>query len=124
MIFYSSYINYIDSFKYLLFNNGESSHHSSHPLFRGRESSVLVYTGPLLCKERITGEVKILNASPTGQLGYALGISTYEKVYIPEKFRGYIPEVGETMRATIGLGDVSHHNGRPKMCRLNVIFIH
>ena len=83
-----------------------------------------VYIGSLLCKTRITDDVVILNTFPEGKRGYALGVSTYGKVYIPEKFRGYIPEVGSSMRATMALGDVELHNGRPKMCRLNLVFIH
>ena len=83
-----------------------------------------VYIGSLLLKERITDEVEILNGFPTEHRGYALGVSTYGKVYIPEKFRRYIPEVGGTMKATMALGDIHLHNGRPKMCRLNLIFIH
>ena len=83
-----------------------------------------VYIGSILCRDRITDEVEILNEFPSDRRGYALGVSTYGKVYIPEKFRGYIPKAGETMKATIALGDVSLHNGRPKMCRFNLVFIH
>ena len=83
-----------------------------------------VYIGSLLCKERISDEVEILNGFPTDRRGYALGVSIFGKVYIPEKFRGYIPESGGTMKATMALGDVGLHNGHPKMCRLNLIFIH
>ena len=80
--------------------------------------------GTLLCKDRITCDVTILNPFPIDRRGYALGVSDYGKVFITEKFRRYIPEQGGTMKATVSLSDVELHNGRPKMCQLNLIYIH
>ena len=80
--------------------------------------------GQLLCKDRITCDVTILNSFPIDRRGYALGVSDYGKVFITEKFRGYIPESGGSMKATVSLSDVELHNGRPRMCQLNLIYIH
>ena len=82
------------------------------------------WVGNLYCKDRFKVKVTIYNVFPEGERGYALGISDYGKVYITEKFRGHIPEVGSSMEATVALTDVGFHNGREKMCRLNLIYIH
>jgi hypothetical protein len=72
------------------------------------------------CKDRIRDPVFINNAFPADRQGYATGLCDFGKVYIPEKFRGYIPSQGESITMTLALQDASSEKG----CRLTCIYIH
>jgi hypothetical protein len=72
------------------------------------------------CKDRIKDPVFIQNTFPANKRGYATGLCDFGKVYIPEKFRGYIPGQGEIINMTLALQDASSEKG----CRLTCIYIH
>jgi hypothetical protein len=72
------------------------------------------------CKDRIKDPVFIRTNFPDNKRGYATGLCDFGKVYIPEKFRGYIPELGESVTMTLALQDASSEKG----CRLTCIYIH
>jgi hypothetical protein len=72
------------------------------------------------CKDRIKDPVFIKTAYPDNKRGYATGLCDFGKVYIPEKFRGYIPDLGESVIMTFALQDASSEKG----CRLTCIYIH
>ena len=76
---------------------------------------------PRYCKDRIKCEVTIKNSFPEGEKGgYAVGVTDYGLCYIPEKFRGYIPEVGEKLLMTTAVQDIV----KQKRCPLTSIFSH
>ena len=76
-------------------------------------------------KDRVTTSVEIHHEFPEKKGGYAVGNSIYGKVYIPEKFRMYIPEKGKEITMTCALQDVEPHKGcNPKIFRLSGIYIH
>jgi hypothetical protein len=72
------------------------------------------------CKDRIKDPVFIKTDFPANKRGYATGICDFGKVYIPEKFRGYIPSPGESITMTLAIQDASSKKG----CRLTCIYIH
>jgi hypothetical protein len=72
------------------------------------------------CKDRIKDPVFIKTNFPANKQGYAIGLCDFGKVYIPEKFRGYIPNPGESVTMTLALQDASSKKG----CRLTCIYIH
>jgi hypothetical protein len=76
--------------------------------------------GSLLCKARIESPVTIKRDYPEDQRGYAVGESDYGKVYIPEKFRSYIPSVGESVSMTLALQPASEKKSFPLTC----IYLH
>jgi len=76
--------------------------------------------GSLLCKVRIPGPITITRDYPEDERGYAVGQSDYGKVYIPEKFRSYIPSVGESVDVTLALQPASEKSSFPLTC----IYIH
>ena len=76
---------------------------------------------PRYCKDRVKCEVTIKNSFPEGEKGgYAVGYTNYGLCYIPEKFRGYIPEVGDKLLMTTAVQDVAQR----KRCPLTAIFSH
>ena len=78
-----------------------------------------------LLKERYRFEAKIVHDFPSSRQGYALCETVYGKIYIPEKFRGYVPPVGESIDVTIALQDVSPKaNGKTNSFRFTAIYIH
>jgi hypothetical protein len=78
-----------------------------------------------LLKERYRWTAKIIHDFPSDRKGYALASTTYGKVYIPEKFRGYVPEVGLDLDLTVALQDVEpRKNGKASTFRFTAIYIH
>ena len=78
-----------------------------------------------LLKERYRWTAKIIHEFPSDRKGYALASTTYGKVYIPEKFRGYIPEVGIELDLTVALQDIQPRtNGKVSTFRFTAIYIH
>jgi len=78
-----------------------------------------------LIKERYRLEAKVLHDFPSSRQGYALCETVYGKIYIPEKFRGFVPPVGSKIDVTVALQDVSPKaNGRPHSFRFSAIYIH
>jgi len=77
---------------------------------------------PRYCKDRIKCEVTIKNSFPEGKGGggYAVGSTNYGLCYIPEKFRGYIPGVGDKLLMTTAVQDIV----KRKRCPLTAIFSH
>ena len=73
---------------------------------------------------RFTGV--ITNPFPLGRTGYALAWTTYGKIYIPEKFRNFTPQVGALIDTTVALQDVcpKHNGGGPNKFRFTSIYIH
>ena len=107
----------------------------SNPLFGSHRGDVKfgdeVICGPIddesvgnrYTKDRITCEIAIMNhfpVNPNQQGGYAVGLSDYGMVYIPSKFRSYIPGDRTPFRATLALSDIS----KERMCALSLIYIH
>ena len=81
-------------------------------------------SGSIFLKERYTWNIKMTHSYPPHSTGYALGMTDYGKVYFPEKFRGYVPMVGEYINATVALQDVSPKaNGKTNSFRFTAIFI-
>ena len=78
-----------------------------------------------LLKERYRFEAKVVHDFPSSRQGYALCETVYGKIYIPEKFRGYVPPVGESIDVTVALQDVSPKaNGKTNSFRFTAIYIH
>ena len=78
-----------------------------------------------LLKERYRFEAKVVHDFPSSRQGYALCETVYGKIYIPEKFRGYVPPVGESIDVTVALQDVSPKaNGKANSFRFSAIYIH
>ena len=78
-----------------------------------------------LIKERYRLEAKVVHDFPSSRQGYALCETVYGKIYIPEKFRGFVPPVGSKIDVTVALQDVSPKaNGRPHSFRFSAIYIH
>jgi len=79
----------------------------------------------LLLKERYRFEAKVVHDFPSSRQGYALAETVYGKIYIPEKFRGYVGPVGSTIDVTVALQDVSpKKNGKTNSFRFTAIYIH
>ena len=79
----------------------------------------------LLLKERYRFEAKVVHDFPSSKQGYALAETVYGKIYIPEKFRGYVPPVGSIIDVTVALQDVSPKaNGKTNSFRFSAIYIH
>jgi hypothetical protein len=79
----------------------------------------------LLNTERYRFEAKVIHDFPSDRQGYALAETVYGKIYIPEKFRGFVPPVGSTIDVTVALRDVSPKmNGRPHSFRFSAIYLH
>lgn len=82
---------------------------------------------PLLIQERYRFSVKIINSYPSDRKGYALGWTTYGKVYFPEQFRSWncFSEPGTWVDVTCALQDVEPKGGRKaNSFRFTTIFIH
>ena len=79
----------------------------------------------LLNTERYRFEAKVVHDFPSSRQGYALCETVYGKIYIPEKFRGFVPPVGESIDVTVALQDVSPKaNGKTNSFRFTAIYIH
>jgi hypothetical protein len=79
----------------------------------------------LLLKERYRFEAKVVHDFPSSRQGYALCETVYGKIYVPEKFRGFVPPVGESIEVTVALQDVSPKaNGKTNSFRFSAIYIH
>ena len=79
----------------------------------------------LLLKERYRFEAKVVHDFPSSKQGYALCETVYGKIYIPEKFRGYVGPVGSIIDVTFALQDVSPKaNGKTNSFRFTAIYIH
>jgi len=79
----------------------------------------------LILKERYRFEAKVVHDFPSSRQGYALAETVYGKIYIPEKFRGFVPPVGESIEVTVALQDVSPKaNGKTNSFRFTAIYIH
>ena len=78
-----------------------------------------------LLKERYRFSATIIHGFPLDRNGYALAETIYGKIYIPEKFRGYIQEVGEEIDVTVALQDVApKKNGKNNSFRFTAIYLH
>ena len=78
-----------------------------------------------LLKERYRFEAKVVHDFPSSRQGYALCETVYGKIYIPEKFRGYVGPVGSIIEVTVALQDVSPKaNGKTNSFRFTAIYIH
>ena len=75
-------------------------------------------------KERYLWQVEIVHSHPQGKRGYALGKTDYGYIYIPEKFRGYIPKVGSVADITVALQDVGTEDKKGNAFRFTAIYIH
>jgi hypothetical protein len=79
----------------------------------------------LLNTERYRFEAKVVHDFPSSRQGYALCETVYGKIYVPEKFRGFVPPVGESIEVTVALQDVSPKaNGKTNSFRFTAIYIH
>ena len=79
----------------------------------------------LLNTERYRFEAKVVHDFPSSRQGYALAETVYGKIYIPEKFRGYVAPVGSIIDVTVALQDVSPKaNGKTNSFRFTAIYIH
>ena len=79
-----------------------------------------------LIKERYRFMATMLHDFPSDRMGYGLAQTTYGKIYIPEKFRKYVPGVGETVELTVALQDV-WPRGKKKVSntfRFSAIYLH
>jgi hypothetical protein len=77
-----------------------------------------------LLKERYRFPAMITHPFPKDRKGYALAQTSYGKIYIPEKFRRFIPGVGDWIDTTVALQDVEGRNGMVNTFRFSSIFIH
>ena len=75
-------------------------------------------------KERYLWQVEIVHSHPQGKRGYALGKTDYGYIYIPEKFRGYIPKVGSAADITVALQDVGTEDKKGNAFRFTAIYTH
>ena len=76
-------------------------------------------------KERYKWPVEIIRLHPEHKSnGYAVGKTPYGKVYFPEKFRGYLPEVGSSITTTVALQDVGGSNKKGNAFRFTAIYTH
>ena len=76
-------------------------------------------------KERYKWPVEIIRLHPENKSnGYAVGKTPYGKVYFPEKFRGYLPEVGSSITTTVALQDVGRSNKKGNAFRFTAIYTH
>jgi len=79
----------------------------------------------LLNTERYRFEAKVIHDFPSDRQGYALAETVYGKIYIPEKFRGFVPPLGSKIDVTVALQDVSPKaNGKTNSFRFTAIYIH
>jgi len=79
----------------------------------------------LLNTERYRFEAKVIHDFPYSRQGYALAETVYGKIYIPEKFRGYVGPVGSPIDVTVALQDVSPKaNGKTNSFRFSAIYLH
>ncbi len=75
-------------------------------------------------KERYRWQVEIVHSHPQGKRGYALGKTDYGYIYFPEKFRGYIPEVGMSVETTVALQDIGKTGEKGNAFRFTAIYTH
>ena len=77
-----------------------------------------------LLNERYRFSAQITHPFPEDRMGYALAQTVYGKVYIPEKFRNFIPAPGQWIEATVALQDVEGKGGKANTFRFSAIFMH
>jgi len=80
----------------------------------------------LQLKERYRFKATMAHDFPSDRKGYALASTIYGKIYIPEKFRKYVPDVGEAVELTVALQDV-WPRGKKKVSnifRFSAIYLH
>ena len=77
-----------------------------------------------LLNERYRFSAQITHPFPSDRMGYALAQTVYGKVYIPEKFRNFIPAPGQWINATVALQDVEGKGGKANTFRFSAIFMH
>ena len=77
-----------------------------------------------LLNERYRFSAQITHPFPSDRRGYALAQTVYGKVYIPEKFRNFIPAPGQWINTTVALQDVEGKGGKANTFRFSAIFMH
>jgi len=73
------------------------------------DSPKMIQQGQVGCisvEDRYDVDVEIVTHHPEDKKGYAKGTTPYGDVYIPFKFRKYLPDIGDTTKMTIALQDV------------------
>jgi len=76
-------------------------------------------------KERYRFNVEMITAFPHNKKGYALGWTDYGKIYFPERFRGYVPQIGRSADVSVALQDIAPKNGgKPASFRFSAIYMH
>ena len=76
-------------------------------------------------KERYRFKVAMITSFPHNKQGYALGWTDYGKIYFPERFREYVPQVGQSCDVSVALQDVAPKNrGKAASFRFTAIYMH
>jgi len=80
--------------------------------------------GELHLRDRFTTRLVIKTKHPEGKKAYAKGACDWGDIYIPETFRGKIPEIGENSMMTIALQDVGGNGKKVNAFRWTAIYNH
>jgi len=137
---YEQWINspeYISSLKDINLHkllSWDKSSESMHPQWAGSMTGDLdedgiifgpdTFLGGLYLKDRYDVEVEIVTHHPADKKGYAKGTTDYGDVYIPFKFRKYLPSIGDRTKMTIALQDVGGDGKKANGFRWTSIYQH
>ena len=91
---------------------------------RTEENSKFCTIGEVFLKERFKVKAKVITHHPPDQKGFAKATSDFGDIYIPEKFRNYLPPINDTIDITVALQDVGDNTHKANSFRFTAIYIH
>ena len=91
---------------------------------RTTENSTYCQIGEVFLKDRYKVKAKVVTHHPSDQKGFAKATSDFGDIYIPEKFRNFLPPIDETVIVTVALQDVGDNTHKANSFRLTAIYIH
>ncbi len=91
---------------------------------RTTENSTYCQIGNIYLKYRCKIKATVSTHHPLESKGYAKARSNLGDIYIPEKFRNFIPPIGENVTITAALQDVGDSTRKGNSFRWTAIYIH
>jgi hypothetical protein len=91
---------------------------------RTTEKSTHCQIGTAFLKDRYKIKATVSTHHPLESKGYAKARSNFGDIYIPEKFRNFIPPIGENVTITAALQDVGDSTRKGNSFRWTAIYIH
>ena len=80
--------------------------------------------GSIFLKDRYKVKAKVITHHPSDKKGFAKATSDFGDIYIPEKFRNFLPPINETVIVTVALQDVGDNTRKANSFRFTMIYTH